>query len=71
LEIAHEFEKTQLALAAGPQRGSQSGTQGIGQHDEEQSSVEITQRGGLGLGRDGRQMEITFPRLEHQFYLPS
>lgn len=65
LQIADEFEKTQLALLAGPQGSSQGGTQRLGQHDQQQSSVEITQRGFLGFGGNGRQMEITFPRLEH------
>ena len=70
LEVADQLEKTQLPLLAGPQRGAESRTEGIGQHDQQQTSVEITERGLRGLGGPGGEVEITFPGLEHEFHLP-
>ena len=70
LEIANELKKTHLPVLSGPERDPQGRTERVGQHDEEQTSVEIAEGRSFRFGGQRGQMQITFPGLEHEFHLP-
>lgn len=50
LQVTDQFEKTQLALLADPQRGPQGRTERIDKHDQEQAAIEIAEGRGFGFG---------------------
>ena len=63
LEVTDQFEKTQLPLLAGPQRGAQGRTERIGEHDQQQAPVEIAEGRGFrfwsAAWRDGDHFSTT------------
>src|SRR2546426_9849186 len=71
LEGPHEFEQTHFSVFGLPQPRRQRGAEGGVEQKEAAASVEITQGGLFGLGRQRGQRQIAFPGLKDQVDLPS
>jgi hypothetical protein len=71
LEMADAFAQTPCTFCLPPQGMTPLWAQRLIEHNEAPAPIEITERGGSFLGREGGSRQLTLPRCHHQLPLPA